>query len=76
MKEEEWEDTEKKVLDIFRAAGADITPADFSCTSNGRQEKEGEVDPCAICFPEEEERGYAKEEGIERKARVWRDVRV
>ena len=76
MKEEEWEDTEKKVLDIFRAAGADITPADFSCTSNGRQEKEGEVDPCAICFPEEEERGYAKEEGVERKARVRRGVRV
>ena len=30
MKEEEGEDTEQKVLDIFKAADAEVTPTDIS----------------------------------------------
>ena len=42
VKEGEGGDTEKKVLDIFRAAGADITPANISAVPRtGDRKKKG-----------------------------------
>ena len=68
-------DTEQKVLGIFKAVGADITPADVSIVHRTGEEEEEEADPWALCVQEEEEGGHA-EEGIERQTGVSGSVRV
>ena len=76
LKEEEGEDTEQKVLGVFKAVGADITPADVSIVHRTGEEEEEEADPWALCVQEEEEGGHAEEEGIERQTGVSGSVRV
>ena len=68
VKEVEGQDSEQKVLGIFKAVGAEITPADVSVV-HGTGDR-------TLCFPEEEEGGHAEEEGTERQTGVRRSVRV
>ena len=77
LKKEEGEDTEQKVLDIFKAVGADITPADVSVAHRtGDRKRKGKPILVRFVFPEEEERGHAEEEGIERQTGVRGSVRI
>ena len=69
LKEEEGEDTEQKVLEIFKVVGADITPADVSVVHRtGDRKRKGR--PILVCFVSRKKR---KE--VMQKKKVLKDKR-
>ena len=75
LKEEEGEDTEQKVLDIFKAVGADITPADVSVVHRTGDRKRKER-PILVCFVSRKKRKEVMQKKVLKDKREYAGVYV